>query len=465
MTTWGLPAAKHRHRALALSLILVTACSSNDQSELVKWAVSAGGTQNDSGWAIAVDSTGNIYVTGRFEGTATFGSTTLTSKGDEDIFVARVDNSGKALWVVSAGGTGVDRGSSIAVDASGSSYVTGWFEGTATFGSATLTSKGDAEVFVAKLDSGGKFVWAVSAGGTASEIGNSIAVDGSGNSYITGGFEGTATFGSTTLTSKEWTDIFVAKLDSGGKFVWAVSAGGPKSDDGSSIAVDGSGNSYVTGTFWATATFGSTTLTSKGDADVFVAKLDSGGKLVWAVSAGGPKVDYCTSIALDDSGNSYVTGTFWGTATFGSTPMIPKGGGDIFVAKLDTSGNFLWAVPAGGAFGSSDVGYGIAIDASGSSYVTGWFEGTATFGSATLTSKGDADVFVAKLDSGGKFVWAVSAGGPKVDYCTSIALDDSGNSYVIGYFYGRTATFGSTTLTSNGGSDIFIVKLDKNGKF
>ncbi len=136
------------------------------------------------------------------------------------------------------------------------------------------------DVFAAKLSPSGKFLWAVSAGGSGGDdVGSGIAVDNAGNSYVTGGFEGTATFGSTTLTSKGNADIFVSKLSPSGKFLWAVSAGGSGGDGGSGIAVDGSGNSYITGGFEGTATFASTTLTSKGSNDIFMAKLDSGGKL------------------------------------------------------------------------------------------------------------------------------------------------------------------------------------------
>jgi hypothetical protein len=163
----------------------------------------------------------------------------------------------------------------------GSSYVTGYFGGTSTFGSTTLTSKlGSEDVFVAKLDSTGKWMWAVSAGGTGTAGGLGISVDSAGNSYVTGDFgfdfsaPGTASFGSTTLTSNGKWDVFVAKLDSTGKWLWAVSAGAGDDDFGRGISVDGAGISYITGSFDGTASFGSTTLTSKGSEDLFVWKVN-----------------------------------------------------------------------------------------------------------------------------------------------------------------------------------------------
>ncbi len=424
------------------------------------WAKKAGGTNYDYGSGIAVDASGNSYVTGGFEGTATFGSTTLISNGEEDIFIAKLDSRGNWLWAKKAGGTSTDNSRSIAVDASSNSYVTGYFYDSATFGSTTLTSYGYDDIFVAKLDSRGNWLWAKNAGGTSEDRGEGIAVDANGNSYVTGCFDirATATFGSTILTSDRISDIFIAKLDSSGNWLWAMNSGGTGYGEGWSIAVDASGNSYITGYFAGTATFGSTTLISNGGLDIFVAKLNSRGNWLWAKNAGGIYYDYGSGIAVDANGNSYVTGCFYSTtATFGSNTLTSKGDDDIFVAKLDSSGNWLWVKNAGGT--SDDSGSGIAIDASGNSYVTGCFEGSATFGSTTLTSKGFTDIFVAKLDSSGNWLWAKNAGGTSRDSVNDIAVDASKNSYVTGYFQG-SATFGTLPpLTSYGNNDIFVAKV------
>jgi len=410
-------------------------------------------------YGIAVDASGNSYVTGYFQGTATFGYTTLTSSGGSDIFVAKLDSWGNWFWAKNAGGTGADIGYGIAVDASGDSYVTGYFYGSAIFGYTTLTSSGGSDIFVAKLDSWGNWLWAKNAGGTGADIGYGIAVDADGNSYVTGYFQSSpAAFGSTTLISNGDYDIFVAKLDSwGNNWLWAKNAGGTKNDYGQGIAIDANGNSYITGYFDTSATFGSTTLTSNGNADIFVAKLDSSGNnWLWAKNAGGIFGDIGYGIAVDGIGNSYVTGYFDYSATFGSTTLISNGVYDIFVAKLDSSGNWLWAKNAGGT--DYDRGRSIAVDTSGNSYVTGYFKGTAAFGSTTLTNSGNFDIFVAKLDSNGNWLWSKNVGGTQNIFGYSIAVDAIGNSYVTGYFYYST-TLGSTTLTSNGGNDIFVTKV------
>ena len=383
-----------------LSLIIILAlCSVALFAQNVDWlwAKKAGGTALDFGWDIAVDANGNSYITGSFYDSSTFGTTTLTSSGSQDISIAKLNSNGNWLWIKQAGGTSEDYGSRIAVDANGNSYITGYFEGSATFGTTTLTSSGyyNIDIFVAKIDQNGNWLWANQAGGTDTDCGYGIAVDANGNSYIIGVFAENATFGTTTLTSSGYKDIFVAKLDINGNWLWAKQAGGTDYDIVYSIAVDDNGNSYVTGYFWSSATFGATTLTSSGQYDIFVAKMDSNGNWLWAKQAGGTSSDRGYSIAVDDNGNSYVTGYFEESATFGATTLTSSGYEDIFVAKLNINGNWLWAKQAGGT--SGDFGLSIAVDANGNSYVTGNFAESATFGTTTLTSSGYGDIFVAKL--------------------------------------------------------------------
>ena len=366
-----------------------------------QWAQQGGGLSYDMGYGVAVDTNGNAYVTGYFRGEAMFGSFTLTGEGMRHIFVAKLDTQGNWQWAQSAGGTSEDCGYGVAVDTVGNVYVTGYFQGTATFGNFTLISTGGDDVFVAKLDTMGNWLWAQSAGGEMSDEGLDVAVDTVGNVYITGFFEGTATFGNTTLTSAGWFDVFVAKLDTQGNWQWAQSAGGTSIDYALGVAVDTNGNVYITGRFYGATSFGSFTLTSMGYWDVFVAKLDAQGNWQWAEQAGGIGEDWGWSVVVDTVGNVYVTGHFQGTATFGNFTLTSHGVVDVFVAKLDTQGNWLWVQQAGGT--NDDVGMGVTVDTNGNVYVTGYFRGEAMFGNFTLFSTGGTeDVFVAKLsdDSG-----------------------------------------------------------------
>ena len=363
------------------------------------------------GTYIAVDGNGNVYSTGFFVGTVDFdpgaGTFNLTSAGGYDIFVSKLDASGNFLWAKQMGGAS----RSIVVDESGNVYTTGSFQNTADFdpgtGTFNLTSAGYNDIFVSKLDSSGNFLWAKQMGGTFTDQGNSITVDGSGNVYTTGSFTDTADFdpgaGTFNLTPTGGFDLFVSKLDASGNFLWAKQMGGASR----SIVVDESGNVYTTGSFQNTADFdpgtGTFNLTSAGYNDIFVSKLDSSGNFLWAKQMGGIYIDGGNSIAVDGSGNVYTTGSFDGTVDFdpgaGIFNLTSAGRIDIFMSKLDASGNFQWAKQMGGA--SWDYGYSIALDVSGNVYATGSFEGTVDFdpdaGIANLTSAGGDDIFVLKL--------------------------------------------------------------------
>ena len=447
--------------AMVMLLTCVAILSAQEMDWL--WAKSVGGLDDDFGQGIAVDGEGNSYVTGAFRGTATFGTTTLTSSGDSDIYVAKLDAGGNWLWVKKVGGSGTDAGSGIAIDSEGNSYVTGWIGGTVSFGNTWLSSRGSNDIFIAKADKDGNWLWAKRAGGSSDDTGRSIAVDSEGNIYVTGYFySSTATFGSITLTSSEGADIFIAKADKNGNWLWVKQAGGSSGDFGEGITVDNEGNSYMTGRFGGTATFGSTTLTGSGGEEICIAKIDKDGNWLWVKQAGGEWHDKGTSIAVDGEGNNYVTGRFMGTATFGSITIKSSDSADIFITKVDKDGNWLWAKSAGGL--SDDTGQSIAVDIAGNSYVTGWFGGTVSFGSTTLSSRGGKDIFIAKADKDGNWLWAKKAGGSPQNgsHSQGIAVDIAGNCYVTGYFDG-TATFSGTTIESNGEKDIFIAKFYGDG--
>jgi Beta-propeller repeat len=327
---------------------------------ILVWATSAGGISGDGGRDIATDARGNIHVTGNFFGPATFGAgeaneTVLSDAGFSDVFVAKYTRDGTLLWATSAGGSGgTDTGSGIATDQRGNSYVTGDFRGPATFGAGeanetVLSNAGNFDVFVAKYARDGTLLWATSTGGASEGRGTGIATDARGNSYVTGGFSGTAIFGEgeaneTVLSDAGSGDLFVAKYAPDGSLLWATSAGGESLDTGFGIATDQGGNSYVTGDFIGTATFGAgevneTVLSSPDNFDVFVAKYTRNGALLWATSAGDPaETDGGLEVATDARGNIFVIGDFRGTATFGAgeaneTVLSSAGEADLFVAK------------------------------------------------------------------------------------------------------------------------------------
>ena len=418
--------------------------------------VKVGGTGANTSNAIAVDANGNRYVTGLFQGVATFGSTTLTSRGANDIYISKLDPAGNYVWATQAGGTGDDEGVGVAVDNAGNTYVTGSFANTATFGPTTLTSRGGSDAFIAKYDPSGNVIWAQQAGGAANDFGNAVAVDSVGNAYVTGNFGGTGAFGVTNLVSAGGSDAYVAKFDSSGNVVWAQSAGGPGNDSGLAIAVGGGGNSYVAGRFSGTASIGGTNVTSAGGFDVFVSQLDPNGMAQWVKQLGGTNDENVWSIAADSAGNSYVAGDFSGSATIGSTNLSSKGGTDGYLVKYDRAGNPVFTTQVGGA--GTDSAYNVAVDGAGNSYLTGTFSGTTTVGNTTLTSAGGQDAYVAQYDRAGNVQWVKQAGGTSDDAGTGIAVDPSGNVDVTGQFSG-TSQFGGTSLTAGGPAATFVASL------
>lgn len=427
------------------------------------WVTTATGANTQTARAIDTDQQGNQYVTGYFESATSFGSITITSIGGSDIYAAKCDPDGNWLWAVRAGSSSSDYGWDIDVDSSGNVYLTGYFKNTADFGSSSLTSYGGSDIYAAKLDSNGNWLWVVQAGGTGDDMGYGIGVDNNGDTLITGKFMGTATFGATTLTSLGFSETYVAKLDADGAWLWALKAGGTNVDEGHDVAADPQGNVYLTGIFRGSSTFGTIGLTADGYSDVFVAKLDPDGNWLWAKRGGGDHGTYgdqAYGIAVDATGNTFLTGYFYGTGSFGSTSFTSLGSHDLFVAKIAANGDWLWANHAGGT--GSDTGWGVDVNSGGEVFLTGNIQGMANFGSISLTGMGLSDIFVAALNSAGQWTWALEAGSTANDYGMGIGLDGDGDLYVHGT-YSAVAQFGDISQTSSGGFDIYVAKLSFTG--
>ena len=449
-----------------------------------RWASRAGGSGQDYGTGIAVDSEGNTFVCGYFRGQARFEEYALAGKGEADIFLAKYDRVGKLVWVRQVGGSADDFARGVAIDAEGNCYLTGSFQSpTVDFGGETAKRNSDSEIFVAKFDPTGKVLWVRQAGGSGGGSGNGITVGADGYVYVCGYFSGDTTFGDLTLKNAGFNDIFVARYDTSGELDWVRQIGGPGDDAASAIAVDAQGNSYITGGFEDGIRFSRTiTLGSAGLVDCFVAKLDNTGRTVWAQRAGGPNSDIGYAIALDPQGNVLVSGGFNGTESFASEMRLHAafrsrkgthtgtfngkglksvGGSDVFVSKYDQRSKLVWVRTFGGnKIGAPEAGYGLAVDGSGHAHVTGTFAGKVEFGNNTLFSMGIGDMFVTELDREGRVMWARQAGAQFSEPIAghAIAVDRGGNSYVVGYYRGNV-TFGDIVLKSLGETDIFVLKI------
>ena len=439
----------------------------------LSWSTYVGGSDDEYGRAIAVDASGAVYVTGDTTsiGWVSGGYDTVFNNWD-DVFVAKLTSAGAHVWSTYMGGTKKDYGYGIAVDASGGVYVTGetyspdWVSG----GFDTVHSgQYDGDIFVAKLTFAGAHAWSTYMGATGWDKGHAIAVDATGGVYVTGQ---TNSFGWTSGgfdTSCNTDDMFVAKLTSAsGDHTWSTYIGQSYDDSGEGIAVDDSGGVYVTGwTESRSLAAGGFDTSWNGGKDIFVAKLTSDGVPDWSTYMGGDGNDYGQDIAVDASGGVYVTGyTFSPGWAVGGHDTSFNGDRDAFVAKLTSDGGIdghLWSTYMGGD--SLDIGYGIAVNASGGVYVTGDTDSVGWVSGGYDTSHNDdgyaGDAFVAKLTSTGGHTWSTYMGGYDSDYARGIALDASGGVYVAGYTYSIGWTSGGYDTSFNGGwKDAFVAKID-----
>jgi len=407
-----------------------------------------------------VDNNGNIYLTGFISSKVSFGGSLLGKTNDLDVFVASFTPGGKHRWSKSFGGTNNDIGYDVAVDNSGNVYITGTFFNSISFGGPVFQSKGVIDIFIASFDTNGKHRWSKSFGGSVS--GNnpcepSLAADGAGNTYLTGYFDGSTSFGGSTLNSKSSTsDVFLASFDTGGKHRWSKTFGDIAPERGQGVAVDGSGNSYITGHFRGTINFGGSSLTSNGNYDVFLASFASGGAHRWSKGLGGTSDDQGNAVAVDGNANVFITGKFYNSADFGGGKLTSNGYTDIFVASFTSNGAHRWSK----AFGSSnnDDGSSITADNTGNAYVTGYYFNKINFGGGSLSSKGSYDMFVVSFSPTGTHRWSRSNGSTSWDQGTGIVTDGTGNIYVAGSFF-NTVDFGGGPITSAGKSDMVLLKL------
>ena len=452
-------------------LLLMTLCAADSTfSQNFNWSVQAGSSLQDAGTAIAVDAEGFCYVTGYFQGTVTFQTTTLKSMGgSRDIFVAKYTRNGVLVWVRHAFGPLDEEGDGIAVDNAGNVYVTGTFEGTVNFGGSSVMSSGSSDMFVVKYNSQGVPGMLLKVGGPGQDGGNAVAVQpATGDFCVTGSFVHTAivsfTGNSFPIMSAGSADIFVVCYDWLGVLNWAQTGGGANPDVGTSISMDSQRNTYVTGHLRSAFTWGTTPLKPSAD-DAFVVKYSPVGVLLWVRTMRGPGFGAGLGISVDAAGGPYVVGTYTDSILFSNSAMsLSSGTGngeEIFVARYDTNGNLLWARRAGGPL--NDRASGVCVRLKGDVYVTGLFGGAAAFSNQSLTSLGSADIFVARYTPNGVLQWVQRAGGGQFDYGRGVGLDIKGFAYVTGGYHSHPAGFpgagGTLTNTSTGAPNFFLARI------
>ncbi|MBO2008236.1 hypothetical protein [Hymenobacter negativus] len=436
---------------------------------------------------LAPDGIGGYVVTGDFTGTITLGTTTLSSAGSQDIFVARFDAANQCTQAVRAGGLGYDRAAALALDAIGAVTVAGDFDGpTATFGATVLTNAAStnnpysSDVFVATLSTAGQWTRATGAGGPSIDIAEDVALDANGTAVVVGSFVGgTATFGSFTVSSRAISGaLFVARLSSAGSWSAAMSAtsnGSPSTLTG--VALDANGNAVVCGYLYTggTLALGTTTVTNyTASTTVFVARLsrtNAWTQATQAINSGG--YAFSGPVAVDASGNVVVAGVFSDNdIRFGTTTLTYQGmtgparnSDNLFVARLSSGGVWTYAAQASGINGSSPTA--IAFDQGGNVLVAGYFYSSSlTLGNTALANANpnpsltaaNGDVFLARLNPAGSWTYAIQAGGLGADGANALALDGNG-ALIAGSFGNSPASFGLFTVTTPAAYTGFVARI------
>jgi len=476
-------------------------------AQTTDWVQSFGGTASDKGISIGTDSLGFIYISGYFNNEATFGGITLTNNplsslgNNKENFIAKLDSFGTVLWAIAGGDlTGSccdDRALGMHVTPGGDVFITGTFWSSYNLGALSVTTglNNHDNSLLAKIDKNGVPQWAIGFGGDntsggcpypiydADDHSYDVKVDDDGFIYVTGFFSGfSAEFDGLSISNPTW-DVsctpmgYIGKLDANGNWLWVDKFDGIKDARGSRdnrLALDKFSNIYVVGGFENTANYGPYSITSNGEWDAFIFKMDKNGNWLWAKNVGSNKTDRANGAAIDVCDDVYITGEYRNPMVFtganasnGTDTLSHKQKRDIFVAKMNNQGNWQWAKRA--RSDGTDKPYQMSVDKNKQVFVGGTSRGEMTFTNSMIVSPqipGDttASAWVAQIDgasNNGDWVWAKMAGTDTDDddRTNDICVDGFGNAYAIGFFE-DLANFDGTILDATGRrKDIFVWKM------
>lgn len=448
------------------------------------WAVTTGSNVADQVHGVDVDVQGNVYVCGQFQGIVDFdngpGTTTLTSQGGNDVFIAKYNSSGNLQWAKSVGGSSGEIGRSIKLDNFGNVWVCGNFAGVVDMDpgpGVTSYTSGFSDAFILKLSNSGNYIWSGVVDGNGMAIAYKLSVDSPGNVLVAGTYSNTTNdfdpgAGTATLTASNY-DGFVLKLNNSGAFQWVKRIGGTGVDEIKGLDIDVNSNIVVAGYYAATIDLdpgpGTATFAMLGSYDGFCVKLDGSGNYVWGATVGGTQYDAAGDVSIDAFGNVYVVGNFGANVDFDPSPSVftltPNGNWDVYVTKYNNAGAFLWAKKIGGS--QYDYGYVINCDITGV-YVGASYGASVDLdpgvGTFTVPFAGTEDVFTTKLDMNGNFLWGVNLSSNQMERISAIEVDALGSVY-LGGSYGNTIdinpTAGTQTVTNAapGTEDLYLIKM------
>ncbi len=474
-------------------------CTGDDycQDPPLLWVHRMGGSANDSGYDIAPDSSGNLYAVGTYGNTVDFGEDfgTIDIKSTNaslDGYLSKLGTDGSYDWTARTASNSINQPTDMAVDSSGNIFLTGSFMGSfdmgAEFGASDpIGPSSGSDIFITRINANGTYAWTRTIGGTGDDRASGIDVDSTGKVCITGAFQGSVDFGADfgttdthTGSTGSWGSMFITCMDSNAVYSWTGTATGYSS--GHAIDIDPSGNVYVTGDFGDrinadggtvdfAAGFGSTDpRPAPNYNDIFVTKINANGSYAWTITAGGSARDYGNDLVSDSGGNIYVTGEYVGTVDFGtdlgvSAPKTAAGSTDIFIMRINADGTMGWVRSAGGI--ENEYVRSISIGPGSTLSLIGSFKETVDFGADfgfidSKTSAGFYDIFVMQLSTDGSYGWTKRMGGTDYDQGYGIAADGAGNLYLTGTFEDTVnfgADFGVTLQKTADARDIFVAKI------
>jgi hypothetical protein len=362
------------------------------------WVNVGGGTKTDRCYAVAADKEGNVYAGGHFASPdAEFGGKRVSFAGEYDFFLVKYNAAGELQWVRTGGGAGYDYIHGIAVDSVGNVVVTGAVAGAAKIGDVLIENGPGGHLFCAKYDSAGTLLWARATAGKAAGSGHGVAVDGAGNIYVGGANSGVGEFGGKKLETVSGQDSLVAKLSPNGEVLWMAQNHGVPGCLVHEVTCDASGRVWIAGMFRGSADFAGRSFQSGGekDNDAFIAHYSASGEFKWVRVGQGKGTDYGLGIATDGEGNSFWCGTFAETSEVAGKSLTTRGSYDIHLSSLDAAGNVRWITQMGGP--ASDNAYTLAYHSSGVLFMGGQHSKAAVFGSKEVTDQGGGDFYAAKI--------------------------------------------------------------------
>ncbi len=446
---------------LSLGIALL-APRADAQYPIYEWSQGIGGTSGDDPNGIVLDDAGNFTISGTFAASVDFGGGPVSSAGSGDVFLAQYDPDGNHQWSRAFGGTGSDRAEAVSIDGSGNLAITGAFRLSANFGGASpLTSVALEDAFVAVYDAAGSHLWSRGIGGSSGDQGRGVAFDAAGNLLLTGSVRNDVDFGGGTVSAGSNVTSFLAKYAPDGTHLWSHVFTGTSTSVGTEVAADADGNVILAGQMAGTVNFGGSNLTSAGSDDTFLVKFDADGNHVWSQRYGNVNYGDCRAIVVDTAGSVFLSALIQGTVDFGGGSLPGLIGSNIVLAKYDADGNHLWS----DTFGESqaaDIAYGLALDASGSLYATGYFDETTDFGGGPVTNGGYHDVFIVKFDNDGVHEWSAGFGTTGAQEGRGVVVDALGRVTIVGQF-ANVIDLGGGLILPVGGSDIFLAQYDGGG--